>query len=114
MQGVPKIRKAILITITTDSLPDGKVGVKYSQTLIVTGSAPITWSIGGGDLPAGLRLNRDTSEISGTPTAAGTAAFTVKAENIAVSDTRELSIKRARHLTSSFGMIYILKQIRII
>ena len=78
-------------TITTDTLPDGKVGEAYSQTLTATGTAPITWSIDGG-LPAGLSLNADTGEISGTPTTAGTASFTVKAENSAGSDTKELSI----------------------
>ena len=78
-------------TITTDTLPDGKVGEAYSQTLTATGTAPITWSIDGG-LPAGLSLNADTGEISGTPTADGTAKFTVKATNSAGSDTKELSI----------------------
>ena len=43
-------------------------------------------------LPAGLNLNRETGEISGIPTAAGTATFTVKAENSEGSDTRALSI----------------------
>ena len=78
-------------SITTDTLPDGKVGEAYSQTLTATGTAPITWSIDGG-LPAGLSLNADTGEISGTPTADGTAKFTVKATNSAGSDTKELSI----------------------
>ena len=80
-------------SITTSSLPDGKVGEAYSQTLTANGTAPITWSIDEGGLPAGLRLNADTGEISGTPTADGTAKFTVKAENSAGSDTKELSIK---------------------
>ena len=78
-------------SITTDTLPDGKVGAAYSHTLTATGTAPITWSIDGG-LPAGLSLNADTGEISGTPTADGTAKFTVKATNSAGSDTKELSI----------------------
>ena len=78
-------------SITTDTLPDGKVGEAYSHTLTATGTAPITWSIDGG-LPAGLSLNKDTGEISGTPTTAGTSTFTVKATNSAGSDTKELSI----------------------
>ena len=82
-------------TITTDTLPDGKVGEAYSQTLTATGTAPITWSIDGG-LPAGLSLNEDTGEISGTPTAGGTAKFTVKATNSAGSNTKELSIMIAK------------------
>ena len=77
--------------IITDTLPDGKVGEAYSQTLTADGTTPITWSIDGG-LPAGLSLNADTGEISGTPTAEGTATFTVKATNSAGSNTKELSI----------------------
>ena len=78
-------------SITTDTLPNGKVGEAYSQTLTATGTAPITWSVDGG-LPADLSLNVNTGEISGTPTAAGTSTFTVKATNSAGSDTKELSI----------------------
>ena len=83
-------------TITTDPLPDGKVGEAYSQTLTATGTKPITWSIENGDLPADLSLNKDTGEISGTPTADGTAKFTVKATNSAGSNTKELSITIAK------------------
>ena len=78
-------------SITTNTLPNGKVGEAYSQTLIATGTEPITWSISG-ELPKGLTLKETTGEISGTPTTAGTASFTVKAENSADSDTKELSI----------------------
>ena len=79
-------------TITTDTLPNGKVGEAYSHTLTADGTTPITWSISGSTLPEGLTLNETTGEISGTPTAEGTAKFTVKAENSAGSDTKELSI----------------------
>ena len=82
-------------SITTSSLSDGKVGEAYSHTLAATGTAPITWNIDGG-LPAGLSLNADTGEISGTPTADGTAKFTVKATNSAGSNTKELSITIAK------------------
>ena len=79
-------------SITTDTLPNGKMGAAYSQTLTATGTTPIKWSISGGALPDGLTLDETTGKISGTPTAAGTASFTVKAENSAGSDTKELSI----------------------
>ena len=79
-------------SITTSSLSDGKMGAAYSQTLTATGTTPIKWSISGGALPDGLSLNNGTGKISGTPTADGTAKFTVKAENSAGSDTKELSI----------------------
>ena len=80
------------VTITTDTLPDGKVDEAYSQTLTANGTTPIIWSIENGSLPAGLSLDKDTGEISGTPTADGTDKFTVKAENCAGSDMKELSI----------------------
>ncbi len=79
-------------SITTSSLSDGKMGAAYSQTLTANGTTPIKWSISGGALPDGLSLNNGTGKISGTPTAAGTASFTVKAENSAGSDAKELSI----------------------
>ena len=77
--------------ITTASLPNGTVGTAYSQTLAASGSTPITWSKTSGDLPAGLTLS-DAGVISGTPTATGTATFTVKVENAVGNDTKELSI----------------------
>ena len=79
-------------SITTSSLSDGKMGAAYSQTLTATGTEPIIWSIISGELPKGLTLKETTGEISGTPTAAGTSTFTVKAANSAGSDTKELSI----------------------
>ena len=68
------------------------MGEAYSQTLTANGTTPIKWSISGGARPDGLTLDETTGEISGTPTADGTAKFTVKAENSVGSDTKELSI----------------------
>jgi hypothetical protein len=77
--------------ITTASLPDGKADRAYSATLAASGTAPVTWTREGGSLPAGLTLST-AGVISGTPTAAGTANFTVKAANSKGSDTKALSI----------------------
>ena len=79
--------------ITTVTLPDGKVGDAYSQTLAATGTNPIAWSIETGNLPDGLTLVGDT--IKGTPSKAGDFKFTVKATNSGGSDTKELTIKIA-------------------
>ena len=79
-------------TITTESLSNGTVGTAYSQTLAATGSDTIIWSVSNGSLPDGLTLNKDTGEISGTPTTAGSYTFTIKAENNYGSASKELTI----------------------
>src|SRR5450755_3252119 len=72
------INPALAIT-TISPLPPGTVNVAYSQTLTATGgSGPYTWAVTTGTLPPVLTLNPTTGVISGTPTTAGTYAFTVK------------------------------------
>jgi Leucine-rich repeat (LRR) protein/fibronectin type 3 domain-containing protein len=78
-------------SITTSSLPDGGVGVPYSQTLASDGTAPITWTVIAGALPVGLSLNTN-GVISGTPSVTGTFAFTVQAHNTVGDDSQALSI----------------------
>jgi hypothetical protein len=77
-------------TITTTALTNGVNGKAYSQNLYATGTAPITWSITSGTLPAGLTLNNGV--ISGTPTAVGSSTFTVRATNSVGNSSRALSI----------------------
>ena len=79
-------------TITTTTLPGGAVGTPYHHQLQATGGGFILWELFSGALPDGLTLKQTTGEISGTPTAVGTATFTVKAENSVGSATKELSI----------------------
>jgi Putative Ig domain len=65
------------LAITTESpLPNGTVGTAYSQSLAATGGTPsYTWSVTGA--PTWLTLS-SAGVISGTPTTAGTANFTVQ------------------------------------
>ena len=67
-----------LLTVTTTSLPNGVVGLPYSVSLIAGGGLqPYAWSVLTGALPAGLSLAADGT-LSGTPTVAGNASFTVQ------------------------------------
>ncbi|HET7306683.1 MAG TPA: putative Ig domain-containing protein [Gammaproteobacteria bacterium] len=67
------------ITIAPSGLPPANYGTAYSQKLTASGgTAPYSFSISAGALPAGLSLS-STGDISGTPTAAGTFNFTVQA-----------------------------------
>ncbi|KAA6458306.1 hypothetical protein DYQ86_20540 [Acidobacteria bacterium AB60] len=66
------------LEITTESLPSGTECVAYSQALAATGGTPpYKWSISSGSLPAGIMLSSGGT-LSGTPTAAGTAGFSVE------------------------------------
>jgi len=78
------------VTIETNSLPDGKVGIIYSQILSATSSEPVTWSITDGNLPDGLILSGN-GEISGEPKKTGTFTFTVKAECNVGRNTKQLT-----------------------
>lgn len=66
------------VTTTSGSLPNGTVQTAYSATLQASGgTTPYTWSVASGSLPAGLNL-AVAGTISGTPTTAGTASFTIQ------------------------------------
>jgi hypothetical protein len=85
------------LSVQTASVPAGAVGVPYSTTLqAISGTAPYTWSVSAGALPAGLALS-PSGVISGPPTTAGTASFTVTAldatKPTATPATRTLTLK---------------------
>lgn len=78
-------------SITTESLPEGKVNEKYSASLTADGSEPIEWSVTQGSLPTGLSLTKD-GKITGIPTVRGNYVFTVTASNGVESDSKSFSI----------------------
>ena len=81
------------LSITTSSLPGGTVGVAYTASVNATGGAGgNNWSLSGGSLPTGIVLGSD-GKLSGTPTTAGTASFTVQVKDSSgASATRELGL----------------------
>ena len=69
--------------VTCSAVSMGEVGVPFnSGPITVTGgTAPYTFSIASGTLPAGLTLNTSTGAVTGTPTAAGTFSIQVTDAN---------------------------------
>lgn len=68
-----------LLSIETQSLADGVVGLDYSQTLkAVGGSSPYRWDLKTGKLPDGLLLS-EAGVIAGVPTTTGEVSFEVRA-----------------------------------
>ena len=67
------------ITINPATLPAGRTGAVYNQTLTATGgTASYAYSISTGTLPAGLSLSSNGT-LSGTPTTPGSSNFSVRA-----------------------------------
>lgn len=66
------------LTITTGTLPSATVGTAYRETLTASGgTGSDTWQVKSGTLPKGVTLSPG-GVLSGTPTTAGPATFTVE------------------------------------
>jgi type VI secretion system secreted protein VgrG len=74
-----------VITLAPATLPNGTVGVPFSQTLTGSGgTAPFSFSVTAGALPAGVTLTPagTLGLLSGTPTAPGTSTFTIRVTDV--------------------------------
>lgn len=73
------------LVITTATIPDTSVGVSYNQAIVATGgTAPRTFSVSTGSLPAGITLSPD-GVLSGLVTAlATTQSFTIRVADSSV------------------------------
>ncbi len=94
------------LAITTTTLANWTVNeVSYSQTVTTSGgTAPESFAVSGGSLPAGLSLNAASGVISGTPTATGAFPFTVTATDAsgaAASHGYSITINAAIPITIS-------------
>jgi hypothetical protein len=81
-----------VLTITTTTLPSGRFGDAYSQTLVASGGTPpYTWTVGAG-LPPGITLS-STGTLSGSPGQPGEYTFTVTVRDASnTTDTQSLTI----------------------
>ncbi len=95
------------LAVSTTALAGGTVGSAYSQALAATGgTAPYTWAVSAGTLPAGLNLAAGV--ISGPPTAAGSSSFTVTVTDSATpaataSKALSINVAAAAAATVSFA-----------
>jgi len=84
------------LAISTNSLPSAVQNTAYQQQIVTSGgTSPLTASITAGALPAGLALITKSGSlfISGTPTAVGSASFTVSVtDSVGAAATADLSI----------------------
>ncbi|EOU9538896.1 autotransporter domain-containing protein [Cronobacter dublinensis] len=86
----------LAVTPAAGALPAGTTGSAWSQTFAVSGgTAPYRWQLSGA-LPAGLTFS--DGSLKGTPTTAGSSAFTLTATDangVAVQAAYTLQIKAA-------------------
>ena len=79
--------------------PGGWTNTVYGYTLTETGgTAPYTWSVSSGSLPAGISLSAG-GNLSGTPTATGTFSFTAR-----VTDANGQTATQATSITIAAGV----------
>jgi hypothetical protein len=88
----PNPAPAPTISITTPSLPAASAGSPYTLTLAASGPGTKSWTVVAGSLPAGLSLASD-GVLSGTPQAAGTASFTVKASTDKAESQKQFTLQ---------------------
>ncbi len=87
------------LQIASTELPAAVNGVPHRALIFTTGgTAPLSFSITHGTLPAGLSLDEETGVVSGTPSVEGTSEFTLR-----VSDSSQPSVVRTATMAVAVG-----------
>ncbi|MGB9030293.1 MAG: putative Ig domain-containing protein, partial [Acidobacteriaceae bacterium] len=91
----------LVITPAAGALTAGTIGVVYPTVTFAAsgGTAPYTWSLASGAVPAGMTFNAAAGTLSGTPTAAGAFSFSVKVTDSSTGTGAPFSKTNAYTLT---------------
>ncbi|MCE5263077.1 MAG: Ig-like domain repeat protein [Deltaproteobacteria bacterium] len=82
---------SVPIRIISSVMPAGTTGHPYQRSILHSGGyGPTEWALIDGSLPPGLTLG--SGIIHGTPAAAGTYRFTIRARNSGFEDSRTLTL----------------------
>lgn len=94
-QAYTLVISAPTIVVNPATLTGGVAALPYNQTLSATGgTAPYTFAVTAGALPAGLTLNGTSGAITGTPTALASATFTITATDaLGFTGTRDYTLE---------------------
>ncbi|MGO8748886.1 MAG: beta strand repeat-containing protein [Thermoguttaceae bacterium] len=96
----------LALSLSPSSLPAGTVGVAYSQKVTASGGTGSITLSESGTLPAGLTFTASTGTFSGTPTASGTYAISVKATD-SVGATASQNYSLTVNPGSSSGITWV-------
>jgi hypothetical protein len=69
----------LLLTISNQSVPDGRVGTSYQYALRTAPNAADTWRFKEGRLPEGISFYPASAVLAGTPTETGSFPFVITA-----------------------------------
>ena len=96
------------VSIIDEPLAAATQNTSYSATVYAAGGGPVSYkfSLSQGALPKGLKLNKTTGTISGTPSKPGTSTFAIevvdngataiRAESITVAPDVPLTVKTTK------------------
>jgi len=91
-----------VMTLPATVLADAVTGQSYSAVInpATGGTAPYSYAVSAGALPSGITVNSVDGSLSGTPTVAGTFAFTITATDSTSGTTSQAS----RNYSLSVGL----------
>jgi hypothetical protein len=79
----------LLLTISNQSVPDGRVGTSYQYVLRTAPNAADTWRFKEGVLPRGIGFYPDSAVLSGTPIESGSFTFVIAATSGLLGSTEK-------------------------